>query len=264
MSLPAGAHRPGASYQKRPAAADSSSIHVTLGAPDWSSDAGKPAVIGPFRARATTSALCAPVASIRIVRAARIRATPMVRPRRITRCSPPNSRAASDRVTGCSSVSRVGSARASARESELGSFQPIWPLRPSPKSWRSIPPSATAACTVDWILRAAARPAEPASPYTRIDTQARSTVRAGLSMRGTLRELLSSRLENQRRVKIAQRNDRRSEWSDRGGLQAFAWIDSAALGTGPRRGLRGKLATQQPQCDLDGVGGIVLAPLGIE
>ena len=57
MSLPAGAARPGSSYQKRPAAAGSSSIHVTLGAPDWSSDAGKSAVIGPFRARATTSAL---------------------------------------------------------------------------------------------------------------------------------------------------------------------------------------------------------------
>src|SRR5271157_5312259 len=79
-----------------------------------------------------------------------------------------------------------------------------------------------------------------------------------------LRELLSSRLENQRRVKIAQRNDRRSEWSDRGGLQAFAWIDRAAAGIGRLRGLRGKLATQQPQCDLDGVGGIVLAPPGIE
>ena len=65
-------------------------------------------------------------------------------------------------------------------------------------------------------------------------------------------------------VKIAQRSDRRSEWSDRGGLQAFAWIDRAAAGIGRHRGLRGKLAAQQPKCDLDGVAWIVLAPLGIE
>ena len=86
-----------------------------------------------MRARATASALCSPVARITIDRAARIVATPIVRARGMTRSIPPKSLAASARVTGCSSTSRVGSRRASATVKRLGSLKPMWPLRPMPE-----------------------------------------------------------------------------------------------------------------------------------
>jgi hypothetical protein len=51
---------------------------VTLGAAACSSEAGTSAVMGPLRAFATAQALCDPVASITIERAARMVATPIV------------------------------------------------------------------------------------------------------------------------------------------------------------------------------------------
>ena len=85
-------------------------------------------------------------------------------------------------------------------------------------------------------------------------------------MSGKLLKSLSSQIEchRSRRVEIGWRVYRRSTRGDCRGFQAFVWIDRAGLGMNRRRRLRAKLATEQPQSDLDGVRGIVLAAVGIE
>ena len=96
----------------------------------------------PSTARCTTSALCSPVAIRAISRAWRIVATPIVIASRGTLSSPKKSAAASRRVTVSSVTSRV-------RESggEPGSLKPICPLLPIPRSWKSMPPAWTMACS---------------------------------------------------------------------------------------------------------------------
>ena len=97
----------------------------------------------PSTARARSSALCSPVARMTISRASRIVATPIVIASRGTLSSPKKSAAASCRVTRSSVTSRV---RLSAPEP--GSLNPMCPVRPMPRSWRSIPPAARIACLV--------------------------------------------------------------------------------------------------------------------
>ena len=60
----------------------------------------------------------------------------MVIARRGTYCSPKKSLAASIRVTRSRVISRVRLSRA-----EPGSLKPMWPVRPMPRSWMSIPPA---------------------------------------------------------------------------------------------------------------------------
>ena len=91
----------------------------------------------PSTARRTIAALCSPVARIRISRASRMVATPIVIASRGTFSSPKKSAAASCRVTRSSVISRV---RLSAPEP--GSLNPMWPVRPMPSSWRSMPPAS--------------------------------------------------------------------------------------------------------------------------
>ena len=106
-------------------------------------DAGRRVVSGPRSVRSIHPALRSPVAISTIRRARRIVAIPIDSASRGTTSTfPPNSAAFSRRVTSCSLTRCVRAASSSP-----GSLNPMWPLAPMPRTWRSMPPAASIAAS---------------------------------------------------------------------------------------------------------------------